>query len=90
MLQLGRGLAAEWGELGIRVNTISPGYIVTPMVEALFVQHPERRGKWPKENMLGRLSYARDYRGAAVFLISDASSFMTAADLRIDGGHAAW
>ena len=89
-MQLGRNLAAEWGERGIRVNTLSPGYIVTAMVEALFETYPERREKWASENMLGRLSAPHEYRGAAVFLLSDASSFMTGSDLRIDGGHAAW
>jgi NAD(P)-dependent dehydrogenase (short-subunit alcohol dehydrogenase family) len=90
VLQLGRNLAAEWGSYGIRVNTISPGYIVTAMVEALFEKYPERRREWPKHNMLGRLSAPEEYRGAAVFLLSDASSFMTGSDLRIDGGHCAW
>ncbi|KAI9733087.1 MAG: hypothetical protein M1834_003634 [Cirrosporium novae-zelandiae] len=90
VLQLSRNLASEWGEYGIRVNTISPGYIVTAMVEELFQRFPERRVDWPKQNMLQRLSGPQEYRGAAVFLISDASSFMTGADLRMDGGHAAW
>lgn len=80
MLQLARNLAAEWGVHGIRVNTISPGYIVTPMVESLFEQYPERRDEWPNQNMLGRLSVPEDYSGAAVFLLSDASSFMTAGE----------
>lgn len=90
VLQLARNLASEWGQYGIRVNTVSPGYIVTAMVEALFEQFPERRREWPKQNMLGKLSLPHEYRGAAVFLISDASSFMTASDLRIDGGHSSW
>ncbi|KAL4996940.1 hypothetical protein BDV10DRAFT_171087 [Aspergillus recurvatus] len=90
VIQLARNLASEWGQYNIRVNTISPGYIVTAMVEQLFVQYPERRDEWPKHNMLGRLSSPQEYRGAAVFLLSDASSFMTGSDLRIDGGHAAW
>ncbi|KAE8158974.1 hypothetical protein BDV40DRAFT_274499 [Aspergillus tamarii] len=90
VLQLARNLAMEWGTYNIRVNTISPGYIVTAMVEKLFVQFPERREEWPKHNMLGRLSTPNEYRGAAVFLLSDASSFMTGSDLRMDGGHAAW
>ncbi|KFY04633.1 hypothetical protein O988_00650 [Pseudogymnoascus sp. VKM F-3808] len=90
VLQLGRNLASEWGVHGIRVNTISPGYIVTSMVEELFIKFPERRADWPTQNMLGRLSYAEDYKGAAVFLCSDASSFMTGSDMRIDGGHCAW
>ncbi|KAH6634197.1 hypothetical protein B0J18DRAFT_11424 [Chaetomium sp. MPI-SDFR-AT-0129] len=90
VIQLGRNLASEWGEHGIRVNTISPGYIVTAMTAGLFEAFPERRTSWPDANMLKRLSYPEEYRGAAVFLLSDASSFMTGADLRIDGGHCAW
>jgi len=90
VIQLARNLASEWGQHGIRVNTLSPGYIVTAMVEALFEKFPERRRDWPTQNMLGRLSAPEEYRGAAVFLISDASSFLTASDLRMDGGHSAW
>lgn len=90
VIQLARSLAAEWGQYGIRVNTISPGYILTQMLLNLFDDYPERREQWPKENMLQRLSVPKEYRGAAVFLLSDASSFMTGSDLRIDGGHAAW
>ncbi|GAM82466.1 hypothetical protein ANO11243_004460 [Dothideomycetidae sp. 11243] len=90
VIQLAKNLASEWGEYGIRVNTISPGYIVTAMVEALFEKFPDRRETWPTQNMLGKLSNPREYRGAAVFLLSPASSFMTGADLKIDGGHTAW
>ncbi|KAM0559536.1 hypothetical protein ACHAPJ_004568 [Fusarium lateritium] len=90
VVQLARNLAMEWGEYGIRVNTLSPGYILTQMLENLFNKYPDRRAKWPTENMLGRISTPNEYRGAAVFLLSDASSFMTGADLRMDGGHAAW
>lgn len=89
-MQLARNLASEWGEHGIRVNTISPGYIVTNMVEMLFESFPERRTEWATQNMLGYLSRPDQYRGAAVFLISEASSFMTGSDLRMDGGHSAW
>ncbi|KAI1392767.1 NAD(P)-binding protein [Hypoxylon trugodes] len=90
VLQLSRNLAMEWGIKNIRVNTISPGYIVTEMVQKLFEKFPDRAVEWPKQNMLNKLSKPEDYRGAAVFLLSDASRFMTGADLRIDGGHAAW
>ncbi|KAH9892955.1 hypothetical protein F4778DRAFT_301666 [Xylariomycetidae sp. FL2044] len=90
VVQLARNLAMEWGTQGIRVNTISPGYIVTEMVERLFERFPEREREWPRQNMLRKLSRPEDYRGAAVFLLSDASRFMTGADLRMDGGHAAW
>ena len=63
---------------------------MTAMVEELFRLYPERRVDWPAQNMLGKLSKPEEYRGAAVFLLSDASSYMTGADLRMDGGHAAW
>lgn len=89
--QLGRNLASEWGtRYGIRVNTLSPGYITTKLVEELFERFPERRKTWSEQNMLGRISTPEEYRGAAVFLISNASSFMTGADLIIDGGHHSW
>ncbi|KAK8929699.1 hypothetical protein H634G_01706 [Metarhizium anisopliae BRIP 53293] len=90
VLQLCRSLAAEWGEHGIRVNTLSPGYITTEVVQSLLDEFPERRESWSRDNMLNRLSLPAEYRGAAVFLLSDASSFMTGSDLRIDGGHVAW
>lgn len=54
------------------------------MVEDLFVKFPERKTEWPKQNMLGRLSNPQEYRGAAVFLCSDASSFMTG---KLDAGY---
>ena len=53
------------------------------MVEELFRLYPERRTDWPAQNMLGKLSKPEDFRGAAVFLLSPASSYMTGADLRI-------
>jgi NAD(P)-dependent dehydrogenase (short-subunit alcohol dehydrogenase family) len=88
--QLGRSLAAEWGKEGIRVNTISPGYVVTQMVEELFEKFPERKEGWAGENMLGRLGRPGDFGGAGVFLMAECSGYMTGADLRIDGGHTAW
>lgn len=90
VVQLARNLASEWGQHGIRVNTISPGYIVTAMVEALFETHPQRKTEWGGQNMLGRVSRPEEYRGLGVFLMGDGSGFMTGSDLRCDGGHSAW
>lgn len=93
VLQLARSLAAEWGSRKgmplIRVNTLSPGYIRTPATaEAL--KKPGMENQWVGDNMLYRLSLVDEFRGPVLFLLSDASSFMTAADLRVDGGHCAW
>lgn len=90
VIQLGRNLASEWGPHGIRVNTISPGYIVTPMTKHDFKSSPDREHFLADGNMLGRLSMPSEYRGAAVFLVSNASSFMTGSDLIMDGGHHSW
>ncbi|KAL5355721.1 NAD(P)-binding protein [Aspergillus floccosus] len=90
VIQLGRSLAMEWGRHGIRVNSLCPGHIVTPMVEQVFQQNPASRAVWEAENMLGRLAYPEEFRGAALFALSDASSFMTGSSLLIDGGHTAW
>ena len=94
--QLARNLAMEWGKIdengggGLRVNSLSPGHIVTPMVQKNFDEVPELRDIWQRENMMGRLSSPEEYKGAAVFLLSRASSFMTGSNLVIDGGHTAW
>ena len=90
VVQLGRSLAAEWGRGRVRVNSLSPGYITTVMVERLFEKEPERRAEWEGQNMLGRLSTPEEFRGAAVFFMSEASSFMTGSEMVVDGGHSVW
>ncbi|GIJ89235.1 hypothetical protein Asppvi_008165 [Aspergillus pseudoviridinutans] len=90
VIQLARSLAMEWGRQGIRVNSLCPGHIVTPMVEQVFEQNPAAKAIWEAENMLGRLACPEEFRGAALFALSDASSFMTGSTMIIDGGHTAW
>ncbi|KAI9367369.1 hypothetical protein BJX61DRAFT_311715 [Aspergillus egyptiacus] len=90
VIQLARSLAMEWGRHGIRVNSLCPGHIVTPMVEMVFQKEPAARAVWEAENMLGRLATPEEFRGAALFALSDASSFMTGSTMLIDGGHTAW
>lgn len=93
-LQLARSLAAEWGNDGghapIRVNTISPGYILTPITIPTFQEFPELQKIWPEGNMLGRMSTVEEHQSSVVFLLSDGSSYMTASDLRVDAGHCSW
>ncbi|KAJ6441443.1 putative PTR2-Di-and tripeptide permease [Purpureocillium lavendulum] len=96
LIQLTRNLAMEWsrerddGSPGIRVNSISPGHIRTPMVEQTFAQEPGLEALWTRENMMGRLARPEEFKGAALFLLSNASSFMTGSNVVIDGGHTAW
>lgn len=60
------------------------------MVRKNFEDDPNLRELWERENMMGRISEPREYRGAALFMLSDASSFMTGGHLVIDGGYTAW
>lgn len=94
--QLTRNLAMEWSKIqpsgtgGIRVNSLSPGHTITPMVRKNLEEDPPLLEKWQSENMMGRLAEPWEFKGAAVFLLSNASSFMTGNNLIIDGGHTAW
>ncbi|KAF6829555.1 short chain dehydrogenase [Colletotrichum plurivorum] len=96
VIQLSRNLAMEWSPLrgdgggGIRVNCISPGHILTPMVERIFAEVPGLREEWEGHNMFGRLADTTEFKGAGLFLMSNASTFMTGSNLVIDGGHTAW
>ncbi|KAI8627334.1 short-chain dehydrogenase [Xylariaceae sp. FL1651] len=96
VIQLARNLAMEWSPIrkdgtgGIRVNCLSPGHILTPMVLKNFEEVPGLRETWESENMMGRLAETTEFKGAALFLLSNASSFMTGNNLVIDGGHTSW
>lgn len=96
VIQLARSLAMEWtpmqkdGSGGIRVNCISPGHINTPMVSRIIKEEPQSVERWRRENMMGRLAETSEFKGAALFLLSKASSYMTGNNIVIDGGHTAW
>ncbi|KAF3044375.1 hypothetical protein E8E12_009845 [Didymella heteroderae] len=96
VVQLARNLAMEWGRKrsdgsgGIRVNTLSPGHIVTPMVEENFRRGEADRSEWENNSMLGRISAPEEYKAVALFMLSKASSYMTGHDMKMDGGTTAW
>ncbi len=83
--QLARNLAVEWGRKGIRVNAIAPGVIETDFAKALW-ENPEARRMIENGNCIGRLGQPEDVAGLAVFLASDAASFITGQTLLVDGG----
>ena len=88
--QLTRNLACEWAQDKIRVNSISPGYIHTAMLNSLLRENPQLLGAMQSGNPMHRIAKPHEFKGTAVYLASDASSFATGADFLIDGGHCAW
>jgi len=82
---LTRALAVDLGAR-VRVNTISPGAIATPMLEAGFAGRPEARRQLDAVHPLGRVGTAAEVAAAAVFLASAGASNITAMDMRVDGG----
>lgn len=90
VIQLCRNLAMEWAPHGIRVNSLSPGHLMTPMVRKNFKEEPHLEGLWKSEIMMGRLADPSEFKGAALFLLSNASSYVTGSNLVVDGGRTAW
>ena len=89
---LTKAAALEWAPLNIRVNSIHPGFIDTPMVAGAF--HDAENGDEMRQmvisrHAMGRLGVAREVADGVVFLASDESSFMTGSELVIDGGYTA-
>lgn len=79
-------MAAEMNKYGIRVNSLSPGYVRTEMTAAF----THLLDGWKDEVMLGRVAEPDDIKGACVFLASDASMYCTGSDIVVDGGVTKW
>src|SRR5215210_7831907 len=89
VIMLTKSLAGEWASRGVRVNSVSPGYIRTPLTE-LGMSKAEWADVWLSSTPLGRIAEPREIAPAVVYLASDASSYATGTNLLIDGGYTSW
>jgi NAD(P)-dependent dehydrogenase (short-subunit alcohol dehydrogenase family) len=79
---LTRSLAVEWGPRGVRINSVSPGYVDTPLNALKTDMHPQ----WTRETVLGRFAQPREIAKAVEYFLSEDSAFCCGAELLIDGG----
>lgn len=84
---LTQSLAVEWGDRGIRVNAIAPGYMRTDLVDEVLAENPEMEETWLENTPIGRLGRPEELKELVVYLASDASSYMTGSTVVIDGGY---
>src|SRR5690606_34281309 len=86
VILLTKSLAVEWAQRGVRVNSVSPGYVETPLT-ARSRAIPERLEEWLRRTPMGRVGQPDEIAGAVLFLASDAASYATGTDLIVDGGY---
>lgn len=89
VIHLTKSLAGEWSDRGVRVNSVSPGYVGTELTKR-GMNNEEWRKAWLDGTPMGRVAEPREIAPAVAFLASDASSFCTGTDLVVDGGYTVW
>jgi NAD(P)-dependent dehydrogenase (short-subunit alcohol dehydrogenase family) len=87
---LTRSMAAEYGKMGIRVNVISPGYVITECQLPWYTTNPKAVSLANSLHALGRCGQPDEVAKVALFLASDAASFVTGAIIPVDGGYSAY
>lgn len=86
VVSLSKSIAIQLGPEGIRCNTVCPGAILTPMIDYLYQESPERRESMEARTPLRRLGLPEDIASVVGFLVSEKASFITGTDIVVDGG----
>ena len=87
---LTRSLAADWADRGVRVNAIAPGVFLTDANRRWFGEKPDFRAAFESHIPMGRLGEPEELAPVALFLASDAASYMTGTTVIVDGGYTLW
>jgi NAD(P)-dependent dehydrogenase (short-subunit alcohol dehydrogenase family) len=92
VLHLTRSLAAEWAPFGVRVNSISPGYTKTELVEKLLAtpEGKKMESDWLQLIPQKKMATVEDLQGACLYLACRASDYATGSDILVDGGYCCW
>ncbi len=86
VISITESLAADWGRSGVRVNCVSPGFTLTPLLQSLFERKERDPTNMKDDTALGRLVEPKEIAQAAAFLASDEASAITGVNLNVDCG----
>ena len=90
VIMLTKAMAGEWAPRGVRVNSVSPGYTATAILDQVIALQPDWTNTWFSETPMGRPATTQEVANVVAFLASDDSSFMTGSNVVVDGGYTSW
>lgn len=90
VIHLTKSLACEWAKYNIRVNCLSPGYILTPLTKHVIGSNTELKHEWESKIPLGRMAETKEFVGSILYLATNASTYTTGENLVVDGGYQCW
>ena len=90
VIMLTKSLAGEWALKGVRVNSISPGYTRTAILDQVEALQPEWTSVWFRDTPMGHPGATSEIANVVVFVASDKASFMTGSNVVVDGGFTSW